>query len=32
MCFSAESSLAAGVTLVPAGVYCVATALRKNRA
>lgn len=30
MCFSAESSLAAGVALIPAGAYCVATALRKK--
>ena len=31
MCFSAESGLAAGVTLVPAGAYCVSAALRKDR-
>jgi hypothetical protein len=31
VCFSAEASVATGVLLLPAGVYCTAAALRKNR-
>src|SRR5579862_5811777 len=31
MCFSAEASFAVGAVLLPAGAYCVQTALRKNR-
>lgn len=31
MCFSAQASFAAGAALLPAGVYCAATALRKDR-
>lgn len=32
MCFSAEASLVTGAALLPAGVYCITSALRKNRA
>jgi hypothetical protein len=32
MCFSAEASVAAGVALLPAGAFAIATALRKDRA
>lgn len=31
MCFSAEASVAAGVVLLPAGVYSTVAAVRKNR-
>jgi hypothetical protein len=31
MCFSAEASFAAGAALLPAGLYCVRSALRKDR-
>jgi hypothetical protein len=31
MCFSATASFAASAALVPAGIYCVRVALRKNR-
>jgi hypothetical protein len=31
MCFSADSSLVAGVVLLPAGIYCLVAALRKRR-
>lgn len=30
MCFSAGASFAAGVVLIPAGCYCIATAVRKQ--
>ena len=30
MCFSAHASFAAGAALLPAGVYCVRSALRKD--
>jgi hypothetical protein len=32
MCFSAEASLATGAALIPAGVYCLSAARRKDRA
>jgi hypothetical protein len=32
MCFSAEASFAAGAVLLPAGLYCVRSALKKDRA
>ena len=31
MCFSAEASFAVGAVLLPAGIYCAKTALRKGR-
>ena len=31
MCFSAQASFAAGAALLPAGVYCVTVALRRQR-
>ncbi len=31
MCFSAEASFAAGAVLTPAGIYCVRTALQRDR-
>ena len=32
MCMSAEASFGVGAILIPAGTYCVASALRKNTA
>src|SRR5262249_42575055 len=31
MCFSAQASFTTGAALVPAGIYCVQTACRKDR-